>query len=454
MAKSDQAGGTGAESIRGEAAPRGTDFDRDVDVVVVGGGPAGFAASLSSADLGARTLLLEAGPELGGNATGAFVHTICGLYPAEAWGPADFLNPGLPRRFTAALMRAGAAGAVETVGKVRVVPTDPAKISRLMMAECAERASLETWTGARLAGEVVVDPRQRKNALSVESLPSGAATRARSRVSCDIVIDCTGGAVAARSAGAAVADPEESERQLPSYIVRLGGVPASDTEGYGRLRWTSGVARAANRGELPQRAESALLRPVPGSTEALLTLNLPRELVAETNGADGALEQVAAAAIEDIVAHLQAHRDGYADCRVVAWPRHAGRREGARLLGAHVIDAADILGGRRSDDEVALSSWPIELWQDHRRATYRHPEGPCGIPLGALVSRSHPRLGAAGRCLSADREALGALRVIGTALATGEALGIAAALAADTGRALDAVAASEVRAARDAWSGR
>ena len=38
----------------------------------------------------------------------------------------------------------------------------------------------------------------------------------------------------------------------------------------------------------------------------------------------------------------------------------------------------------------------------------------------ALVSRSHPRLGTAGRCVSATHEALAALRVIGTALATGD----------------------------------
>ncbi len=104
-----------------------------------------------------------------------------------------------------------------------------------------------------------------------------------------------------------------------------------------------------------------------------------------------------------------------------------------------------MLAGRRSADEVALSTWPIELWHDHRRAIFEYPAGPCSIPLGALVSRSHPRLGMAGRCLSATHEALGALRVIGTALATGEAIGVAAALAADAGVALGKIAPEAVR---------
>jgi hypothetical protein len=149
--------------------------------------------------------------------------------------------------------------------------------------------------------------------------------------------------------------------------------------------------------------------------------------------------------VQRVLDHLRAERDGFRAARVAAWPHRIGIRETRRLVGMERLTREDVLEGRRRDDEVALSTWPIELWNDHRRARFEHPRGAASIPLGALVSASHARLGMAGRCLSATHEALGALRVIGTALATGEALGVAAALAADAGSDLGTIAPARVR---------
>jgi hypothetical protein len=429
---------------RGGAGLGGARFD----VVVVGGGLAGVAGALAAAGRGARTLLVDESPRLGGNATGAFVHTFCGLYrnePADAPLPA---NPGLAPRFAEALRAAGGAGEPERVGRVWVLPTDPPAIAAHAAELCEASPSLSTRLACRVVGARLARGARERSALSL----TAAGDAARVELEAEVVVDASGDGALAELAGAAAERAGEGERQLPSYIARVAGVPSEDTAGYGRLRLAVAVAGAARRQQLPEGCQSVLLRPAGRCGEAYLTLNVPRAQVAaagpDSPGARRALADWSRRGVEAIVAHLRETRAGYADCRVVAWPERLGVREGSRLLGREVLGAEALLAGRRRDDEVALSCWPIELWHDHRGARFRHPTGPCGIPLGALVSRSHPRLGMAGRCLSASHEALGALRVLGTALATGEAIGLAAALAAERGRALAEISPAELRQAR------
>src|SRR2546426_1164866 len=107
-----------------------------------------------------------------------------------------------------------------------------------------------------------------------------------------------------------------------------------------------------------------------------------------------------------------------------------GVRESRRVVGQYQLTREDVLSGRRFDDGVARANWPIELWEEGRLGpTYEHLEDgrSYDIPLRSLRARRIANLFVAGRCMSATHEALGSARVIGTCLAVGEAVGIAAA---------------------------
>jgi hypothetical protein len=80
-------------------------------------------------------------------------------------------------------------------------------------------------------------------------------------------------------------------------------------------------------------------------------------------------------------------------------------------------------------DTVCLSAWPIEvkpLFPDAAAKTLAGHK-PCGIPLRSLISKDFKNLLMAGRCISSTHDSQGALRVIGTQLAIGQAAGLAAA---------------------------
>lgn len=412
------------------------------DVAVVGGGPAGVAAALAATRAGARTLLVEREAQLGGNATHALVHTVCGLYLGDRDRPVP-AQEGLALRFADALARAGGAGAPEAAGRVHYLPIRPPVLASLARTLCEKTEGLALRPATALAGARLATSSGEGSQLALRGAEGD--TRAEARV----VVDTSGDAAAADLGGADTDMAPAGRLQRASFIVRLEGVEEEGIRGFARLQLSAGVARAARRGELPPDCESVVVRPEgrPGSLYATFTLPpLPDRPYAPHDPAYvEALGTRARDRVEAVVAFLRRARPGFAAARVADWPGRVGVRETRRVRGRAVLSREDVLAGRRRDDEVAVSAWPIELWEDHRRARFEHPAGPCSVPLGALVSRSHPALGMAGRCLSASHEAHGALRVIGTALATGEAIGVAAALAADAGCALADVDPARVR---------
>lgn len=418
----------------------------DCDVVVIGAGPAGVSAALCAADAGARVAIVEAEGGLGGNVGQAFVHTICGLYHADA--EAIPANPGFPTQFHAALRARGAAGAPERAGRVWVVPITPSGFAEHIDACLRARADrIELVSGTVDGAELALGAGGTSSLRVCLAGPSKVHRALTART----VVDASGDGVLGPLGGAEHERAAPADTQACSYIVRLRSVPAEATEGFGPMRFSFAVARACREGVLPAGCESVLIRPAGAEGDAYLTLGLPPLPGTDYDPLDSAYRRDAGEAarvcVERIVEHLRSARPGFGGCRIGALPSRIGVREGRRLVGHRVLSEADVLEGRRDADTVALSSWPIELWDDHRRARFRYPERACGVPLGALASRSHPSLAMAGRCVSASHAALGALRVIGGALATGAAAGRAAALAAQAGCGIAELDAAQVRVA-------
>jgi len=406
---------------------------RSFDVAVVGGGPAGVAAACAAAASGARSVLVERSPRLGGNAANAFVHTICGLYHQVGSGStqsrARLAQHGFARRFAEGLIARRGARAPERSGRVWVLATEPRAFAELCQSYCAE-LGVELLLASRLEGVALGEA---GNPSRLE-LAAGDLESASSALDLEasVLVDATGDATVAALGGAEVhAEPAE-RLQRPSYIFRLRGVKSEALEGFARMRLTVAVAGAARAGELPEGCESVLVRPGISEGEAYVTLNLRSRPGEAYHPLDPecvrALDARGRLAARAIVPFLRT-RPEFEAAEIASWPERIGIRETRRMVGRACVTREDVLKGARRADEVAVSAWPIELWNDHRRAELAYPEDVSSVPLTALVSASHPRLLAAGRCISADHDALGALRVIATSMATGEAAGVAAALA-------------------------
>ncbi len=397
-----------------------------VDVAVIGGGSAGVAAAVSAARAGARVVLVERQGLLGGQASFALVHTICGLYLLRENDDSPLVpaNPGFPIEFARRLLAAGGARGPLRMGRLDVLLHEPDAFASVASELCAGQPEIDVRLGAEI---LEASPDADGIRLLVQN-PAGLE-----RVMAAAVVDATGDAVVASLAGA-VSELSPLERlQRPAYIFKLGGVAESSLAGDARLRIAQAVSAAVYDGALPAAALGVAFRAGVASGEVWGTIDLaagnfdPRMPALITDITAGGR-----AAAMDIARFLRGAVEGFRDAVVTAVPVQAGIRESRRIAGLYQLTGSDISDGTGFEDAVAWSAWPIELREKPTGPKFRYPGAnrPCGIPLRALRSRDLDRLFMAGRCISCTHEAQAAIRVIGTCLATGEAAGKAAALQA------------------------
>ena len=393
------------------------------DVCVAGGGSAGLAAAVSAARLGARTLLVERHGVLGGMASAAFVHSVCGLYRLPGRGaPAVMANDGFAAEFGRGLLQDGGTSGPVRMGRVDVLLHRPAAFARLAdrLAK-AEAANLTLLLHTELAAV------QQETATLI---CRGTARQVRART----WVDTTGDAVLATLRGAPCEIAPTERLQRPAFIFALGGVASSVLDDDGRLRLARKLVTAVRAGKLPEGIMGAHFRASPQAGEAFVTIDL-------TGGADfdpldaaclTRLEEEGRALGESLVSFLQKEAEGFGAGYIAAWPSRAGVRESRRVVGRYRLETEDVSNGAEFPDTVAHSAWPMELRETASGPRLRFPmdERSCGVPLRALRARDDHTLFVAGRCLSCSHEAQASVRVIGTCLATGEAAGLAAALKA------------------------
>lgn len=112
-----------------------------------------------------------------------------------------------------------------------------------------------------------------------------------------------------------------------------------------------------------------------------------------------------------------------------------GKRESRRFVGDHILNQNDIMDGGRFDDTVCYGGWTLDdhhpdAFMNEGYITSHHaPPSPFGIPLGSLYSKNIDNLFFAGRNISCTHMGLSACRVMATCALMGQAVGTAAAVA-------------------------
>ncbi|MGC9380527.1 FAD-dependent oxidoreductase [Streptomyces sp. MH13] len=426
------------------------------DVLVVGGGPAGFAAAVGAADAGADVVLVERYGFLGGNATVALVMPLMSfhnehkqaaftesgdtsrLLPTDH-GEGEPVVAGVLWQLLDRLM--GRGGCLPPSPKTGyTVPFDP-ELFKLSLLEMMDESGVRMLFHSFASGALPLD--DGSGWRVVFETKSGPVV-----IDAGVVVDGTGDGDVATSCGAPyeIGRPEDGLVQPMTLMFRVADFARPDFADYVRAhpdqwRGVHGlwdlIEEARANGELRLPREDILFFATPHPREIAVNSTRVNRVLGTSVWDLTRAEYTARRQLSQIDRFLRTRVPGFEESYVVQSGTHIGVRESRRVLGDYQLTGHDILAARTFPDVVAHGAYPVDIHNPRGSGTVlkRVPRGSFyDIPLRCLVPRGTERLLVAGRCISGTHVAHSSYRVMPIAMATGQAAGVCAALTVRHGR--------------------
>ncbi|MEW9671154.1 FAD-dependent oxidoreductase [Ammoniphilus sp. 3BR4] len=413
----------------------------EVDVLVVGGGPAGIGAAIAAARMGVKTALVERYGFLGGNATASLVGPFMTSFSDDGEtqlirGVFDELIRRMEERNGAihpqSVRKLSAYSGYRSHGHDRVTPFDP-EVMKLVTMEMMEEAGVRLFLHTFFV-DTIMDGETVKGAIVANK--SGLQS-----IQARIVIDCSADGDVAYRAGVPMKKGRTADglTQPMTLFFRMANIDDEMIDEYRRQHPEEGerlfahiIDEAKKTGEWSVARDKVAMYKTP--QKGVWRFNISRiQSLDGTNAQDlTKAELEGRRQVFQLVEFFQRRLPGFENAILIDTAAQVGVRETRRITGEYELTLEDLIQPTAFADVIALCGYPVDIHSPTGEGGGCTDEFPTAnayeIPYRSLVPIQVENLLVAGRCISATHEALSAVRVMPPCFAMGQAAGVAAAL--------------------------
>ncbi|GGE31763.1 hypothetical protein GCM10007276_06180 [Agaricicola taiwanensis] len=406
----------------------------ETDVLVVGGGAAGVAAAVTAARQGLDVTLVERYGFCGGGAVAGHSGTVCGLYEAtdDRSAPPRQVVFGFAEEFVQRISSLGGLTGPVPYGKTYTRVHDP-----LVWRETADSFLREA--GVRVVYHAVATDLHMDGAEAVEGV-SVFTKQGPLDIRGKVTIDASGDADLVAMGDLPNFIGDNGRVQNPTMIFRLLGV---DIDRFQKAYGMDTIMPPSVT-EMILAKHNAGDYALPRAKIWLFATTRPGELLCNCTrivGPDGRelnplfWRDFTDAEIEgrrQMREYARFFRDNLVGCEasfVNDTGVQVGVRQTRQVEGVAKLANSDVVAGTKFADGITASPWPIELHSGAKPRVEWLLNDVYEVPYGCFVPSRGENLLVAGRCLSAEHEAVASARVTAQCFGYGHAIGHAAAIA-------------------------
>lgn len=417
------------------------------DVIVVGGGTAGCAAAYTAGKLGLKTLLIEKNIHLGGTITSALV--VPAMKSGEHQINTDFYNDLITE--------------LHNIGGQATYQNNPGwfnpELTKIALDNLMVRANVEVFFDTHIR-DIVIENREVKAVIISKEMLSVCNDKIEEQnknllvsIETRYIIDATGNCEIGKLCGCEFLEKQD-EQQPVSLRFMMGGVDVphfavwlknydndrnvttvEDVNGFIHLstaytwdkdkKWALAplFEHAVQTGVLKDHDRNYFQIFTVAGMPSTIAFNCPRiidytETLQVANMSKALL--LARRNIFRLANFCRIYFPGFENAYISNIADMLGVRVSRRIKGKYVYTLEDVKSGKTFENPVVVSNYPVDVHSEKRDRSTLQTVKDYTLPIESLMSADIDNLFVAGRCISADFMAQGALRVQASCFSMGE----------------------------------